>query len=778
MTIPAIRYISELHVLLGIALEGDIIRLAASRCLLFFILVSGVVGTGWSQAQVSQIPAAKPLLTPTLDLNKYYQFPFSVSVEFQLLNPFWGDLSSFFTSKTDLAAVFHYPLPSDPSIEPFARVGFMSFSYNDPNDPSGNTSKWTQTHFYGMLGASYLSRAAKTFEFGADVGLGVSEAFYPHLDNITTGNSTQFVTRGSTNLMASIGARLGLDPSYNMSLAVLPNLTYMYSLSPLTLFNGFMFNIGFSASYRFGVDPDSPQAVIRSIQFAKADVKPVFAAMQSYYVNHPIGTVTITNTESFPIQNIDVTFFQKGFMDNPTESDQIKELGPGESKKVDLLAAFNDKIFATQGDTPLNGIIDIKYTSKDRPADQSQPVTYTLHDRSFITWNDDRKVAAYITPKDGSVRNYASHVRQVIKNETIGSLSEPLQDAMGVFYALKELGVLYQKAPVPFETAQAHPTMLDNVNLPRETLTRLTGDCSDLTVLYDTMLETIGIRTGFITVPGHIYALFDTGVAPQDYRAINPDQQMTFSIDGTLWIPVEITLIGTSDFLSAWRQGVAEWHEWDNNPSQRHMYQTSAAQQIYHPVALQAQDLGLQYGSDKVVQHDFQQGLDNMIGAIVQSYADEAQKSGRKADYNALGIIAAKYGKYAISERAFNTALALDRNYLNPIINLGNLYYLQKQYQGALRFYSRAEISLSQEGRTQSPEYAAIILNIAESYYQIANYDRAKEFWLKLQKLDPNMAQANSQLGQRSGQGRDATGSGQGGVLYSNGTSTAASGSQ
>ena len=38
--------------------------------------------------------------------------------------------------------------------------------------------------------------------------------------------------------------------------------------------------------------------------------------------------------------------------------------------------------------------------------------------------------------------------------------------------------------------------------MPRLTLKRRYGDCKNLTVLFCSLLETRGIRTGFITVPG------------------------------------------------------------------------------------------------------------------------------------------------------------------------------------------------------------------------------------------------------------------------------------
>ena len=86
--------------------------------------------------------------------------------------------------------------------------------------------------------------------------------------------------------------------------------------------------------------------------------------------------------------------------------------------------------------------------------------------------------------------------------------------------------------------------MVDSISLPRDTLRRITGDCDDLTVLYNSVLEAAGTETGFITVPGHIYAAFNTHIPARKFRDVHPDREMTLNVDGELWIPVEITLVG------------------------------------------------------------------------------------------------------------------------------------------------------------------------------------------------------------------------------------------
>ncbi|MDI6781269.1 MAG: transglutaminase family protein [bacterium] len=47
------------------------------------------------------------------------------------------------------------------------------------------------------------------------------------------------------------------------------------------------------------------------------------------------------------------------------------------------------------------------------------------------------------------------------------------------------------------------------------------GDCDDLSVLYAACLESAGIPTALVSVPGHIFVIFDTGVQEKNVMAIS-----------------------------------------------------------------------------------------------------------------------------------------------------------------------------------------------------------------------------------------------------------------
>jgi len=208
------------------------------------------------------------------------------------------------------------------------------------------------------------------------------------------------------------------------SIDVTPTLTYRYAFSPLTDFNGLTFGLGIAGNYRFGEDPDAPKANVRSISFGEVTFPPLYAAMQSYYAKNAFAKMAIRNVEKFPINDVQVSFFQAGYMDTPTKLLTIPTLEAGQTVEVPVVASFNSEVFLTNGDTPLNGQIEVEYTSRNRPAKQSLPVSYTLYDRTSISWDDDRKEAAFITKADTALRNYATFIRQAVKDRVVPGYSE------------------------------------------------------------------------------------------------------------------------------------------------------------------------------------------------------------------------------------------------------------------------------------------------------------------------------------------------------------------
>ncbi len=680
----------------------------------------------------------------TINPNEKYKFPAAAGIEYKGMSP-TAELGTDYGGEfltTDIAFAGYFPLGFFPTVQPFAKIGLVTTNWVEDPEALKTLDKFNNYQIYGQIGAAYRYMLTKQFEVGGLLGFGISELVFNH---DLYGDGLDY---GQQMFMTDLGATLALNLSYNISLSASPTIRYTTHLgTTATQFDGFSTGFSISGSFRVGEDPDAPQAEIRSIKAGNLQFPPVFAPMQSYYSKNPVTTISIKNVEKLKLTDITVSFFQAGFMDTPTKAASIDELAADETVNVPIPAIYNQQVFSTEGITPLTGEIIVEYKNNGRVASQKFPVSYDLYDKESLTWDDNNKVGAFITPADSALRNYSSYVRQICKDYTIDGFSPELQTAMQIFFALGELGILYQKDPTsPFEAAQENPLIVDAISLPRNTMTRATGDCDDLTVLFCSLMEAVGIETAFITIPGHIYAAFKTSTPSRSYKMLNPDRNMTLNIDGELWIPVEITLIGEADFLTAWRTGVEEYTAWDGQPEVRALNRTRKAQEIYRPVVLTEKDLGLQYGDKNVIVKEFKTDLGKAIAAIIDDSEKEAKDNGSKGSYNRLGITCAQLGEYNKAEQAFNSALTIDRNYLPPKINLGNVYFMKGEYQNALRLLHGAENSILESGKTDGSSYSSVLLSISKCYYELENFDKANEYMKTLADVDPEAAAKNSYL--------------------------------
>jgi tetratricopeptide (TPR) repeat protein len=337
------------------------------------------------------------------------------------------------------------------------------------------------------------------------------------------------------------------------------------------------------------------------------------------------------------------------------------------------------------------GEVIVSYKSKGRAAEQRQSLSYDLHDKTAVTWDDDQKVAAFITPADSALRNYTSFIRQACKEETIPTYNDPLQLAVQVFHALGEIGCLYQADPA----------------LP------------------------------FTKVPG------------RDYARLHPDRGMTINLEGDLWVPVEVTLIGKTGFLETWRKGMEEWAAYENNPEKRGLFRTRKCQGLYRPVGLRETDLGLQYGRKEDILGNFRKDLDKLIETLTEDARSTARKSGAKQDCNKLGIVYAELRRYSQAEEAFTQALRLDSTYKSARINLSNLLFLKQDYPAALALFQDIYREIERTGEWSSAMGLRVLLNISKTCYQMANYTEAQQYFEKARTIDPEQVKQFAYLTER-----------------------------
>jgi hypothetical protein len=296
-----------------------------------------------------------------------------------------------------------------------------------------------------------------------------------------------------------------------------------------------------------------------TVDIPLVDLRPAFPVFYKHYDDHPIGTVQMKSNLKVPATDIRAQVFIKEYMDSPKIVEVPGVLAPGESKTVELYALFTDKVLSVTEGTKIAAEITLSYKVDGQPYENRKIETLTLWGRNAMTWDDNRKAAAYVTSKDPGVLNFARSVSSYIRSRENRSICDNLQAAIAFHEALELYGLNYTPNPkTPYSEVSKQKDVIDFLQFPRETFQYKAGDCSDISILYASLFHAVGIDAAFITIPGHIFIAVDTGLTPaQAQKELIPQNQFIAHKDKA-WIPVEITSIHDG-FLKAWQLGAKEW---------------------------------------------------------------------------------------------------------------------------------------------------------------------------------------------------------------------------
>ncbi len=469
----------------------------------------------------------------------------------------------------------------------------------------------------------------------------------------------------------------------------------------------------------------------------------IFSAVYKYFNDHPIGHVRVKNTTGYTLDWLKADVNVKEFMDYPTESKTYKSIGEDAVVDLDLFAVFNNKIITVTEDTPISAVIRINYSIDNREYSVTKTVSFKLYNRNAMTWDNQKKLGSFITPRDPSVRIFSRRVIQDFRNARFSFLDSSLQSAMQIFDALGVYGITYIPDPkTPYEEFSGNPMLVDYIQYPRDTLRFKTGDCDDLTVLYCALLESIGIETATVTVPGHIFMVFNTNLPVTRWKKISVDKRNLFLYRGSVWIPVEITMMGES-FLDAWREGADEIVQYRRNLG---VALTEDSWREYAPVTLELEKWEPDVPKREYVERMYFDDVNNFIERELTKRVESVEKKIERDPknpryYNSLGVAYAMFGRYSDAELAFKKSIELLKrkkssslmaNYYSPYVNLGNVYLKKKNYDDALAMYKNA--------LRIAPKRASVYINLAFVYKAKGDFTGVRDAFNTALKLNKRIA--------------------------------------
>jgi tetratricopeptide (TPR) repeat protein len=473
----------------------------------------------------------------------------------------------------------------------------------------------------------------------------------------------------------------------------------------------------------------------RGLVIREVAIGNIFPIFHTYYDDHPIGKLVIRNTEFSPITDLTVSLIIRQYMDAPKECAVIREMKAGEEQSVDLYALFKNTILDITQATKVAAEVSVAYTLNGRQATAGKVETIRIYDRNAMTWDDDRKAAAFVTPKEPAVLIFSNNVNAALKGKLNKALDRNLQTAIALHDALRLYGVSYVSNPLtPYAVASQDKAVVDTLKFPRQTFEYRSGDCSDLSILYSALMESVQIETAFITIPGHIFMAFALRSTPEEIRAsFSQTDELIFRND-KVWVPIEVTE-REKTFLDAWQTGAKEWRE-NLSRNQAGFFPIHDAWGIYEPVGLPGSGNPPALPDPAQVVKDFRDDVSRLVDreiygkvAALQAAITKSQESPKSI--NALGILYARYDLTDRAEREFKRATA-KVEFTPALVNLGNLAFLRGDSDGALAWYVRAN-----KKDSRNP---VALLGIARASHEIENYATVRKAFAELKAIDPDLA--------------------------------------
>jgi tetratricopeptide (TPR) repeat protein len=474
----------------------------------------------------------------------------------------------------------------------------------------------------------------------------------------------------------------------------------------------------------------------RRVEIADVELYNIFPVLFKFYDENPVGRAVVKNSDSVTVTDVKLSFFVKRYMDLPKKIEAAKELRSGEEKTVDIYALFSDGVLEITEGTKVAGELILEYNYNGKVYERRRVETVRIYDRNATRWDDDRKAAAFVTAKDPVVLRFAKNSAGMISDRGSAAINKNLRTAIAFHSAMSLYEIGYVVDPLtPYKELSKNKAAVDFLQFPKQTLDYRAGDCDDLSILYSAMLESVGIETAFITIPGHIFVAFSVDMRPDEARMnfLRPDD-LIFR-DNKTWIPVEVTALNDG-FLYAWQAGAKQWREAvaRNNEG---FYPVHDSWKMYEPVGLPGGTERIDFSArDELVslyQKEVTKFIEREIYPKVIKLQTEIKNSDEDPDYiNRLGVLYARYGLIERAEREFGKILDKDEGHIPALVNMGNVYFYEKDMDRALVYYEKAY--------ENAPQNPTVMLGYARVNHELENYGIVRRVYDKLKKADPEMA--------------------------------------
>ena len=549
------------------------------------------------------------------------------------------------------------------------------------------------------------------------------------------GGMASVTTTEQSGSSLAFGGKLGISYRLSPALSISADGGYQTLMGTQSTF---LSAVAAGLSFSFDLSALGGSKPMVAVEAPKLDA--VFPSLYAYYDDNAFGTVKVVNREDAKIKDVKVSFNSSRYMDQPKVCAVYPELAKGESVEVPMKGLFSDTVLQITQGVDAKGEVTVEYTYLGSDRVTRVPIDFRMHHRNAITWSDDRRAAAFVSPTNPAALWFSKFAAGTVRDRLRGDINKPLQYAIGMFEGERLYGLNYVVVPAnDYSVKHGLKDYIDSVQFPHQTLQNRGGDCSDLAILFASLMQSIGVDAAFITIPGHIFAAFDTGMSEDEARASFYDPGLLIYKDGRAWIPVEITMV-KDGFIKAWRVGAKEYYD-SLKRNTVAFYRVPDCWKVYPPAAFPGVNPRFTLPSDAEEAVAFDAALDRFVAREMEPQIEAlrtelaSDKAATRA--NEVGILYAHYGMLKDSWKELSGSATAG---CPPAwTNLGNVAYLRKNYKLALSYYEYAYKLDSSDDNA--------LLGIARCQYELEDFNSSDAAYASLHERNPELAGKFGYLG-------------------------------
>ncbi len=564
----------------------------------------------------------------------------------------------------------------------------------------------TSEGFYAVpkMSSSKLRDTEAKNVFFVPVGLKLGVTLYPFSRiAVSTG-----ISGGAS--MAVSGSALHYQPWYRADATLAFRINPSFSVGVSGAWTDFQYDTwwknplmqsvsgGVTVTYRY--DTKKASGSVSATAETDDNVFPLFATI---YKDNSFGTLYISNDETAEIRNVHIYLRAEGYTSADIECGSFSILKKHKTEAVPLYADFSNAIlqFTENGQIPAEVVVNYELLGQKRTA--VSQVIIPIYNRNQTRWIDPSVLACYVSSSAPEVMEFSKSLVGIARRYLRTGLNRNLQFAMYIFEGMRQTGIKYEEdVGTPYDTYHLDMETLDYIQYPYQTMLYKSGDKDDLGILIMSLLQSVGIQTGFLATQDDFIVLFNTEIPENRIdNFFDGSDRLLVLDDGNVWIPLSMKVFGEG-FINSWYKAIEEFM-YITEAEEEYTYVDITSAWAYYPPASfsSGETLSLDTSEKKIseiVETDISRYITAEFGPQIAAVQNRILKEGASTTlYNQLGMLYVRAGMYSSAIPVYQ--LSAKMGSVPAMNNLGNIASMQKKYDEAMSWYKKV-LEIDPENRT------------------------------------------------------------------------------